>query len=48
MKSRLGLGLVEGVEVLAEGGDDGLVAVGVAAEDVLWEERRVNGKKRRR
>jgi hypothetical protein len=30
----LGLGLVQRVEVLAEGGDDGLVLVGVFAEDV--------------
>ena len=32
---RLGLGLIEVLEVLAERGDDGLVAVGVLAENIL-------------
>lgn len=34
-KTYLSLGLVQGVKVLAEGGDDALVAVGILAEDVL-------------
>lgn len=33
--AHLRLRLVEGVEVLAEGGDNALVPVGVLAEDVL-------------
>mmetsp|Transcript_26828 Transcript_26828/g.56647 ORF Transcript_26828/g.56647 Transcript_26828/m.56647 type:complete len:480 (+) Transcript_26828:733-2172(+) len=31
----LGLGFVEGVKVVAEGGNDGLVSVGITTEDVL-------------